>query len=152
MKKGIIATTLLALMIGAMVVFLSMRVCNWFPSSTVVCWVQEQVLGPDDIKFAHSGALHAWQQRVEFEAEKATQVTNKALTFSKGDALSCELGKAAAYALKDSGAEDALVRLESLALNASCLDVRKAAVHAIESFDSEQARASLIRILQATAG
>ena len=143
MKKGIIATAILALTIGIMTVLLSMQFCNWIPSWKAACWVQEQVHSPQEMMLVHHSQMNTWHERIAEEQTMFGSIPN-----SMQD---CEMGKEAAYALGNGDETRAIPSLETIAIHANCLEVRKAAVHAIEGFGSEEARAALIRILLATA-
>ena len=150
MKKGIVATAILALVIGCMVVFLSMQLCNWMPFLKTACWVQEQVGGPGEVLLLHHGQINTWHERVEDEEHYSFHTlgdVSKEYEPVHNELQECELGKTAAFALGNGKTPASLVSLESIALNAYCLEVRKAAVHAIESIGSVEAREALIRIL-----
>lgn len=153
MKKGIIATSILALTIGCMIVFLSVQLCNLLPSSEAACWVQAQVESQQNELFVHHSQMNTWHEKIELDYQKHVQSDEKASQEMDNEPVQeCEIGKEAAYALGHSGEATALNTLESIAINAHCLEVRKAAVHAIEGFGSEEASAALIRILNATTG
>lgn len=153
MKKGIIATAFLALAIGIMTVLLSMQFCHWIPSWKAVCWVQEQVHSPQEMMMVHHGQMNTWHERMEGGHHDLSMLLKERPGFGTlpNGMQECEMGKEAAYALGNGDASRAIPSLETIAIHAHCLEVRKAAVHAIEGFGSEEARAALIRILLATA-
>lgn len=152
MKKGIIATAILALSIGLMIVLISIRLCYWIPSLTSACWVQQQVQGSTEVVLLHHGQINSWSEKATIHVrEREKEEHSVQVVWMKGT-QECELGKTAAYALGNGDEKEALKKLESIALNATCLEVRKAAVHAIEGFGSDEARAALTRILFETAG
>lgn len=154
MKKGLIATASLALVIGGMVVYLSVQMCNWVPSFKTACWVQEQIPDRQEVLLVHQSQMSTWHERLDVQY-KDESLTHDQLASSYEAHVSvaqdCKIRANAAYALGHSEAEEALTSLEFIAVNAECLAVRKAAVHAIEGIGSDEARASLIRIIMATA-
>ena len=153
MKKGIIATSILALAIGCMIVFLSVQLCNLLPSSQAACWIQAQVQNQQEELLVHQSQINTWHEKIALDYHKHVKSYDAAnQEVVNGSAQECEMGKEAAYALGHSGEANALNTLESIALNANCLEVRKAAVHAIEGFGTEEARSALIRIVIATTG
>ena len=154
MKKGITATAVLALAIGIMTVIFSIQLCNWMPSMQAACWVQQHVQGQHEEMLIHYSGINTRFDHIR-EQEGGDEARHEVLagfgvpTEGKTD---CELGKQAAYALGNGEEATVLPSLETIALHANCLEVRKAAVHTIEGFGSEAAREALIRILLATTG
>lgn len=116
------------------------------------CWIQEQVQGSTDVLLVHHSQINTWREKADLHIHGLEDQDGAVRAVLAEGAQECEIGKTAAYALGNGQGEQAIVALESIALNATCLEVRKAAVHAIEGFGSEEARAALTRILLETAG
>ena len=151
MKKGIIATSVLALAIGCMTVFVSVQLCSWLPTLQPACWVQGQIQQQHVGLRVQYSEMNDWQKQIAKDYHRHVKEPVQAQYAANSLGQDCELGKEAAHALGHSKGASALSSLESIAIHASCLEVRKAAVYAIQGIGSEEAKEALVRILNATA-
>ena len=152
MKKSSVATLVLACAISGMLLLLTKQYCSLFPILGDGCQVHQRLGLTPEATVVHHGEMNTWHERVkeDYEVWQSTIPEDAPVAFEQAN--ECEISKSIAYALGQGGEEEALRRLEVLALHGTCLEARKAAVHSIEGMGSDEARAALIRILWETAG
>ena len=173
MNKGLIATITVSVLISVMLLMLTDRVCSFSlldrtPWTAGGCWLFDKLSLSDAFEeealwnasereqMTHPGQINTWSQRLEleetalflsmqeapFDASLARRLAELAIVTPQ-----CDLGVTAVQALGKGTEEHVLEVLESIALSASCLCIRKEAIRQIEHFGSEQARSVLITIL-----
>ena len=138
MNKGIAATLLVALILGTMIWLLTYRMCQLFPSELYPyaggCWIVEKSLAYEDGRYT---------ARALMPSVLASSVSEHHIVATQAE---CEVAVEAVRALGNDSEDTVIPTLHRIALDASCLSVRKAAVNQLGHIGTPGAQEALAEI------